>query len=403
MSLETPNPDASEALARTLRLLWPEATEIELAHESVGTRVRRRRPSRGRDLVVIPNATAPRLLVPLGHRAAASTAMRRFSTSLGRRAIAERLAVSAALRVGGDVLFADRFHVSIPDDDPFTEHLASVFGRPVTFSIGIGSARVNRKPVLQVFDERGRSLAYVKVAVGAESHVNVRSEADALERLADVDLPTIDLPQVMHRGEWNDLYVLAITALRTRARQPTNPGPPTEAMTELGHAFDEGSHALTDTEWWQRITACASEIQDPDHSARYVAAAHGVIELAGDRRWPIGAWHGDWTSWNMAWAAPRVQVWDWERFETGVPIGLDRYHYVVNHEVHARGRNLGPAIERGLYSAGATPSGQSSAEAAVYLLTVTSRYLPAMYRANGDSIAGRALATLEVLERWLDR
>ena len=105
--------------------------------------------------------------------------MRRFSASLSKRATAERLAVAAALRVRGAALFADRFSVDHHGDDALSDHLAEMFGRPITFSVGVGTARVNRKPILQVFDEQGHSLAFVKVATSPESQVDVRGEASA--------------------------------------------------------------------------------------------------------------------------------------------------------------------------------------------------------------------------------
>ncbi|MEZ5095753.1 MAG: hypothetical protein R2731_06320 [Nocardioides sp.] len=33
----------------------------------------------------------------------------------------------------------------------------------------------------------------------------------------------------------------------------------------------------------------------------------------GDRRLPLGAAHGDWAPWNMAWSGDVLEVWDWER------------------------------------------------------------------------------------------
>ena len=50
------------------------------------------------------------------------------------------------------------------------------------------------------------------------------------------------------------------------------------------------------------------------------------------RRLAFGAWHGDWTPWNMASTAGGLLVWDWERFATGVPVGFDALHYWLQIE-----------------------------------------------------------------------
>ena len=71
--------------------------------------------------------------------------------------------------------------------DGLAEHLSEVLGTRVSFSISIGTARVNRKPVLQVFDEDGptytdggrRSLADI-----ATARENARAAVDAIAAVA---------------------------------------------------------------------------------------------------------------------------------------------------------------------------------------------------------------------------
>ena len=138
-------------------------------------------------------------------------------------------------------------------------------------------------------------------------------------------------------------------------------------------------------------------------AARHSATSR-VLELAAGRSWTIGAWHGDWTSWNMAWRGDVLQVWDWERFETGVPAGLDLYHFVVNDMVQRKGLDVA-TIHAALVEVGGRPDDQrarASVLGGVYLLTVAGRYLDAAHGERGDAIRDRASTTLEALIRWLD-
>ena len=41
----------------------------------------------------------------------------------------------------------------------------------------------------------------------------------------------------------------------------------------------------------------------------------------------FGAWHGDWSPWNMASTGRGLLVWDWERFAVRVPLGFDALHH----------------------------------------------------------------------------
>ena len=67
---------------------------------------------------------------------------------------------------------------------------------------------------------------------------------------------------------------------------------------------------------------------DANEEARALAnAADQLVASAGHVELTFGAWHGDWTPWNMATTATTVLVWDWERFGTGVPVGYDALHF----------------------------------------------------------------------------
>src|SRR5205823_2021204 len=53
----------------------------------------------------------------------------------------------------------------------------------------------------------------------------------------------------------------------------------------------------------------------------------------------FGAWHGDWSPWNMASTTGGLLVWDWERFGSGVPRGFDALHYWLQSEVGPQHRD----------------------------------------------------------------
>ena len=128
-----------------------------------------------------------------------------------------------------------------------------------------------------------------------------------------------------------------------------------------------------------------------------------LCATAGDLEWRTGSWHGDWTPWNMARSGQRVLLWDWERFETDVPIGLDRCHYLVNAITRRRGTS-DETIRAGLAAAGATPDtpgSPSHALGALYLLAVAGRYLPLAEGPRGSDIAPRGDQVLETLSSWL--
>ena len=61
-----------------------------------------------------------------------------------------------------------------------------------------------------------------------------------------------------------------------------------------------------------------------------------AAEPMGHRPVDFGSWHGDWAPWNMGYRDDIVQLWDWERFSSPVPIGFDAIHFAAQHVRHDR-------------------------------------------------------------------
>lgn len=387
--------DGVHALVDTIRALWP-GSDPGLTGRGEA------RAIGGLQFAVVPNAHRPRLLVPLDPSAAAARAIRRFSSSLSLPTRVARVGAAGAVRLGAARALPDRIVVRPGSSPSLTDHLAEVFGGPVVVSLGVGTARVNRKPVLQLFDSTGRTLGFAKVATSAQSSRDVRGEAEALATVARRRWRSLAVPRVVHQTEWNSMFVLVISALPAGARLwERSQGPPLEAMHELASAFDEGEQVVADTAWWSRVSSAAGSLPDIGQRDAFAAAAERFLSLEADRKVRIGAWHGDWTAWNMAWHRGVVQLWDWERFETGVPAGIDAVHFAVNEAVTSAG--LSPSAIRGGVRRAIADVPRSGARAlgAMYLLTVAGRYLPLAHGELGHLLRPRSDATLEALEDWL--
>jgi hypothetical protein len=181
--------------------------------------------------------------------------------------------------------------VTVPVAGSIAAYLGEVFDAPVETVLHVRPAlRANRKPVLEA-RSGGRRLAFVKIGDSARAAELVTNEAAALRRLAGLPLKTVVTPDVLHHGEWHGLAVLALSPL------PVRRGRVPESL----------------------LLAAVKEI-----------AATG-------RTHP--AWHGDLSPWNMC-PSPdgRLLVWDWERYECGVPYGFDAVH----HFFHRALRRMDP-------------------------------------------------------------
>jgi hypothetical protein len=224
--------------------------------------------------------------------------------------------------------------VMLPVEGSIAAHLGEVFGAPVQTVLRIRPARrANRKPVLEAYSEDGL-LAYVKIGDSARTRELVSHEADVLRRLAARPLKTVVAPSVLHHGRWRGLEVLAVSPLPVRRRA-------------------------------RRV--------DADLLVRAVKEIAGTGGAAGV------AWHGDLSPWNIAPSADgRLLVWDWERYEVGVPYGFDVLHHFLQRAL----RRMDPATAARACLAQAVrvlaPLGVSSAQARLtalhYLIALADRH-----------------------------
>lgn len=364
--------------------LWPSSTIIEGA-------------SGARSWVVLPSKSRPRLLVPNAPRAA-KNAMRRYSAALGPLTSLARAA--SAWGVGATVYLPVLDRVSIADapDGGIDDFLSETFGEQVTVALGIGPVRANRKPVLAIFSQDGRPLGFAKIGHTEVSARHVSGEAANLAVLSSRKYRTFRHPKVIRFDPWREMPVLVITALQASAWQGFRGRwkLPHTAIRELASAFGTETVPLREMPFWQRAFEGASRLGDPSIRTRVQSCLAAMDEIHGDVVETSGAWHGDLTPWNLAWAGEAVEIWDWERFELGVPVGFDTLHYAAQTNVTERGfsvENLIAGMRRVLSS-----EVSESPIAASYLMSLSLRYLSAAQEPGGHSISGKALVALEAWE-----
>lgn len=294
----------AERLLQTVARLWPD-------HDVESQRGRRRQRA-ARELIFVPSRSAPRLLVPAGRPAAAASGLRRFSRALSAKERAVRLVGSAALRAGAEGLLADRIRMTPRPGtaDSIEQHLSEVLGTEVVVGLGVGSLRANQKPILQVFDGRGRCVAYVKVGDTDRTAGLVHAEGISLSELADHDWQLLEIPALLHLGNWQGLELLVISALDTAARPGGGPllQPPLAPLDELYDRYDEGPAALGGSAYWLELRDTVARIEDAALRTAYQEAIQRVEDARGDEPIRLTAWHGDFAPWNLGFRRGRIAV-----------------------------------------------------------------------------------------------
>lgn len=319
-------------LESVVRLLWPSPARVIVT----GRRgARRAGPLAHRRFVAVPSARSPKLLVPRRPRRVAAGAVRNFKTAATARQRAQIGALSLGFRFGGQDWLPDHVVISSSHGEPegIDSHLRDVLGDHVHVSLYIGPARAVRKPVLQVLDDRGNTLAFAKLGVDEFTTDLVRAEATAVRRFVSYPTRVLRVPDVLHDGTWNGHALLVQSALPRGDSVTSATKTVAEAAWELAHLGGVTRSNLVSSTYWARLTQRVHDLAASSVSDRLARALAEIIEVHAHTSVEFGCSHGDYAPWNMTALAGRVLVWDWEKFEHDTPLGFDMIHCDVQGAV----------------------------------------------------------------------
>jgi hypothetical protein len=404
-AVELPPPppqDAGAAIVEAAELLWPAPAKVDVVDRRTPIGPGRRLV---REHVLAPSSKRPRLVVPAGQRRAAAAIAVRRRGSGGVLGTAGATAAAALVRSGAaDRIVRARLRITTPldvDVDSVETRLGEILGSEVIVGLHVGTARVNRKPVLHAVDPHGRTLAFVKVGHTEAARELVRGEAATIRDLATRSLSTVVVPSVISLTTWHEMELLVLSALTGHTVRPAPRNAPHGAMREVAAIAGVRAEQVDDSAFLAKLAAAAKTL--PAHVGdRYAAALDRVRDTRATLA--FGSWHGDWQPFNMAQLAEqRVAVWDWERFARDVPVGFDALHFLLQVLLHDGG--VGPDVERHFLAGADDAAVRGGADAdsarvvtAAYVAELAGRYLTLAEGLDGQLLARRARWTLGLLE-----
>ena len=322
----------------------------------------------------------PRLVLPADRGRGAREVARALHDGSAATARMRRAAVQTAAWVG----FRSQ---DLPSPPLFEAVLSHLPPGDYVYGVHFGPPRANRKPVMAIANRDGEVVAFAKVGVDTLTDDLVSCEAAALGSLPAMS--SVDAPRVVATGQLD--------------------GHPYSVMTPVAHSDRRVADAkgLVARAQVEVATANAGTGGIKEYAERTVSAWQARGEPAAAQSWalaavprlPQGAWHGDWRRTNMSLHDNCVSLWDWERFDSGVPLGYDALHLHLTET--ARSVDDLSDLPRKVHESAAAllqPFGYTSADDVDlvvfgYLLELASRYL------DDDQLG--AGARLGDVQRWL--
>jgi hypothetical protein len=286
--------------------------------------------------VAHPDREHVRQLLPLRPGTIVAIGTRSSDDRPRRRAARDSFGAAALIMLGA---VSTRRRLGVVGADSLVDHVAKAIGR--TGLLGIvqcGPPRANQKPVLQLHDRWGRTVAWVKVAWNDLTRQLLETEVATLERLAGVGDKQFTAPAVLAGGAFGESTWVALAPIGVTKRVRPTMAEADALALRVERTADRWEGACSGSAYLARLAASAAGL---DRGEPLVAR---LAERWGERPLQCAASHGDFVPWNILSGSPAPAVWDWERYSTSAPVGTDRFHFRTQVGIHRRGREVSEVV-----------------------------------------------------------
>ncbi|MBM3676103.1 MAG: hypothetical protein FJW88_14415 [Actinobacteria bacterium] len=272
------------------------------------------------------------LLLPTGAPRAAACALERRSARTPAWSIAGRRVISATLR---GLATLDR-RPAPPATSPIMQWIATELDRSDLAVVALlGPPRPNDKPVLQVVDHAGTTLAWAKIGWSPLTCRLVEHETRVLADLRPLD-PRLRVPTPIAATTIDGCSIALHSALPVweGSHQGVEPDVVwlTRAIAETGST---STAMVGESAYFAHLCERVARVEPAPARDTVTRVTDGILAAVGDVPVHCGRFHGDLSPWNLDWQTEGVLVWDWERSEDELPVGLDTVHFSVQEHVGA--------------------------------------------------------------------
>lgn len=310
---------------------------------------------------LVPGYSAPRWIIPLGDRRAASASLRLYNPQSLKGKLLKHIVRHLAYFGIQSTWASDRLLLAsrVRRDSQSTnngkaqnasliEFLQDMLDtRDAYFAFSTGTPGYYRKTTVQVMSRESRPIAYAKIAYTQQAQKLLMQEARILRRLAGMCLSKGHVPRLLYAGQFhkNELIVQSASPEETRSGPRQLDIRHIEFLAEI---FNQTSvpKPFSESEYWSRLKNDVDSLRDRvsgDWHRRLKDGLDICGSVLANKVMSLGLCHRDFAPWNTYLERGRLYVFDWEyATEQGIPF-WDIFHFAFYPKIivsHWSGKQL---------------------------------------------------------------
>ncbi len=269
---------------------------------------------------MLPDSGAPTQLLPCTLASVRATTLRASNFRPRRRQLRDGVAVAAM--VASSRLDSSRRLALETSAQSLVEHLRQVIDPSIRSALILcGPPRANQKPVLQLVNRFGSTVVFAKVSWNELTDDLLRAEERALRLLERANRVGFEVPRVLGSGDFGAGRWLALSPVGVRRRAACSEAGAFNLAKAIELTAAEVTTTTRTSPFVTQLLQRAADLPIANDIVTALADKHASSDLT------LRAWHGDFVPWNILSGEQSTAVWDWERYDRAVPVGLDRLHY----------------------------------------------------------------------------
>lgn len=284
-------------------------------------------------LSVLPSIKNPRWIIPLKNKALFISSLALYQPSLLKAKLFKYLTILAVK--GGLSNLAIKNRVYFQRND---ESIKKIFKRDnLHYAFFTGTEGRHRKVTVQVMDEEGGILGYIKVSDNQDIDRLLKNEAEILGELLRLEIRTGLFPNVIYHGHINDVNILVLDTLKS-VHSKFSSNLSSAHISFLSEIFTKtaGSSKFKESGFAKRMKEKIARLETGRLKESYEAASDFVEGKIGNMETLLGICHRDFTPWNTFFHNNKLYVFDWEYAEKEYPPLMDLFHFIIQDGILVR-------------------------------------------------------------------